>query len=246
MPLTETSWNLPTPDGKTIYGVKTSGAGATAAIFIAHGLTGHVNEYTLKRAAEYFASHGYDVYRVNLYGGQSDARQLLDCTLQTHADDFSIVTDHFSPAYKQTFLVGHSYGGPTVMLNPHPNATAYSLWDPSFDLATVHEDFESNYKALTGCYSVSWGTTFLIGQAMYDHAHTLDEAACIALAKANPVPTQVVFAGDGYYVSKSHNYQSFGNPRNRHDVVKGTSHCFYEGQTCEELLAKTHNWFKSF
>jgi hypothetical protein len=22
--------------------------------------------------------------------------------------------------------------------------------------------------------------------------------------------------------------------------------CFYEGQTCEELLAKTHNWFKSF
>lgn len=244
---TETRWTLPTADGKTIYGLKnTAGEGAKAAIIIVHGLTGHMNEYAFKRASDYFPEHGYDVYRFNLYDGNDNARHLVDCTLQTHADDLSTVIDHVAPQYEKAFLVGHSYGGPTVMLNPRLQAAAISLWDPSFDLKAVHEAFESNYKPLTGFYCLNWGTTRLIGEAMYNHAHTLDEAACSALAESNPVPLQVVMAGEGYYVNKPLNYDSFGSALNRRDVVKGTVHCFYEGQSCEELLAKTHNWFMSF
>lgn len=81
---------------------------------------------------------------------------------------------------------------------------------------------------------------------MVNHANTLDEEACTNLSKNFNAPVQVIMAGEGYYVNKPLNYDSFGSALNRRDVVKGTVHCFYEGQTCEELLAKTHAWFKRF
>ena len=30
------------------------------------------------------------------------------------------------------------------------------------------------------------------------------------------------------------------------DVVEGTSHCFYEGNSCDALLSKTEAWFSKF
>lgn len=242
----ETSWTLKTPDGAVLHGVTNSKGKADKAIFIAHGLTGHMYEYPLKRAADVFATQGYDVYRVNFYGGEKGERSLVDCTISIHAADLNAVLKKFGKPYKQRFLIGHSYGGTTVMLAKAKDITAASLWDPSFNLARVQESFSSNYKKLTGLYSVEWGTTFLIGKSMYDEAAKLDEKACIALAKACPHPVQVVHAGEGFYVKDKISYHSFGHPKNRHDIVKGTTHCFYEGTSCDRLLKKTQTWFESW
>lgn len=245
--MTETKWTLPTPDGKTIYGVKNSSReGANAAIFMAHGLTSTMYDYAFKRAADYFSQHGYDVYRCNFYDGQEGSRLLVDCTLRTHADDFSTVINAFRSSYEKVFVIGHSYGGPTIMLANPANVTAASLWDPSFDLAKANKDFSGMTKTFHGFLRLDWGTTILLNAKFEEYEDTFDEAECIRLSKAFQAPIQVVFASEGYYVKQPYNYHSFGHPQNRSDTVEGTQHCFHEGTTCDSLLAKTHDWFKQF
>ena len=91
----ETKWTIETPDGHTLYGVKNSAPNnATSAVFIVHGLTSTMNDYAYKRAADFLCGK-HDVYRFNLYAGEPGGRRLLDCTLQTHADDLNLVLAHF-------------------------------------------------------------------------------------------------------------------------------------------------------
>ncbi|MBL8638204.1 MAG: alpha/beta fold hydrolase [Alphaproteobacteria bacterium] len=241
----ETTWTIPTPDGHTIYGVKnSSGLTTSKAIFIVHGLTGYMNEYALKRAADYF-EETYDVYRFNLYDGQDSGRDLIDCTIQTHADDLNTVLSHFGSTYEKIFLIGHSYGGPSIMMANPSGISAVSLWDPSFDLRLIQEMFKSAYTPCGDMYMVNWGTTYLIGKAMYEEAGQLDESACIELSKKFLSPVQVISAGDGFFVQQPLSWHSFGDPNNIREFIAGTVHCFYEGNTCDELLKKTQDWFNT-
>lgn len=241
----ETTWTIPTPDGHTIYGVKnSSGLTTSKAIFIVHGLTGHMNEYAFKRAADYF-EETYDVYRFNLYDGRDGGRNMVDCTIKTHAGDLNLVLEHFAKSYKQVFLIGHSYGGPTVMTANPSNITAVSLWDPSFDLRHTQERFEDAYTPCGDMYMVNWGTTYLIGKAMYEEAGRLDESACIELSKKFLSPIQVISAGDGFFVQQHLSWHSFGAPNNIREFVAGTVHCFHEGNSCDDLLKKTQDWFNT-
>ncbi len=244
----ETTWQIETPDGHRLYGVRNGTGTALSAVFMVHGLTGHMHEYALKRAADHFAPTD-DVYRFNLYAGEPKARRLLDCTIQTHADDLNQVLEHFAPQYERIFLIGHSYGGPTVMMANPACTTAASLWDPTFDCAKVlvEEDcLQDTYLAATGAYAVEWGVTSLIGRAMHDEARRLNREACCALARDFRAPVQVVHAGNGLFARADVSYHTYGDPRNRRDVVEGTVHCFHEGNTCDVLLARTADWFRPF
>jgi alpha-beta hydrolase superfamily lysophospholipase len=242
----ETKWTIATQDGHTIYGVKNSSSDkATSAVFIVHGLTGNMHEYALKRAADYLSAQ-HDVYRLNLYDGEAGGRLLVDCTVQTHADDLNTVLAQFGGAYEKIFLIGHSYGGPTIMLARPAKITAVSLWDPSFDLRNIQSVFSAQYLEKDGYYVANWGTSYLIGKAMYEEAGRLDAEACSQLARDFGHPVQVIHAGDGFFINRPLSYHSFGNKLNRREVVAGTVHCFHEGNTCDELLAKTGEWFSQF
>lgn len=242
----EKNWILEARDGTNIYGVlNSSDKNTKKAIFLVHGLNRDMHEYAFKRAADYF-SENYDVYRFNLYDGREKGRALIDCTLQTHADDLDDVLNHYAGGYESVFLIGHSYGGPTVILANPRNITAVSLWDPSFDLKGVQSDFSKTYIEKEDCYSVNWGTSYLIGKEMYYCANKLDKDACIKLAQEFQHPVQVIHAGNGYYVNKDVSYHSYGNSQNIREVVSGTVHFFYEGNSCDELLQKTRNWFSKF
>lgn len=243
----ETTWTLITPDGATIYGRKNAGRmPSRAAVFIVHGLNCSMYDYPYKRAADAL-SRDYDVYRFNLYDGQDGGRRLLDCTLQTHADDLNTVLRHFAPDYDCVFLIGHSYGGLTIMLAAPENITAASLWDPSFDMKQVDVDFARCYEEIgSGYYALHWGSTLLLPHAMVAERQHFDRQKCIQMAKDFGAPVQVVFAQNGYYITKDVSYHSFGHPQNRKDIVRGTTHCFYEGNSCNTLLRKTKAWFQSF
>ncbi|MBI1308894.1 MAG: hypothetical protein GC129_03405 [Proteobacteria bacterium] len=243
MPVTEAPFTLPTADGATIYGTKSTAPGNTKAIFIVHGRTSTMGDYIFKRAADAFPEEGYDVFRFNLYDGEEGARSMVDCTLQTHADDLNTVLKAFAKSYQKTFLTGHSYGGPTVMLANPPGITAASLWDPSFDYAAAMHAFPKNSQKIGKYYADTWGVTVLVGEEMHRQDEKMDEAWCINLSKNFNAPVQVVFAGEGYYVKRPLSFHSFGHPQNRSDVVKGASHCFDNGQTCDELLRLTQQWF---
>lgn len=242
----EQKWVIDTPDKHKIYGIKTYASNPSKkAIFIVHGLACSMNDYALKRAADYFRKD-YDVYRFNLYDCQNSGRHLEDCTLLTHADDLNVVLNNFGSAYDQIFLIGHSYGGTTIMIANPKNITAVSLWDPSFNLKGIQEDFKSNYEECGNVYKLKWGTTILMGKAMYDHATEMNENACIALAKNFLSPVQVLTAGNDYYKDKPLSYNSFGDPNNIREIIEDADHCFFDGNTCDDLLSKAENWFNKY
>lgn len=240
----EHKFTLSTPDGKTIYGVR-SGDETKPALVVVHGLTGHMYEHQFKHAAREWGDD-FCVYRFNLYAGETGARSLIDCTLQTHADDFSCVIADVAQRHDKIFAVGHSYGGPTVMLANCPQLTAVSLWDPSYDLASIEEAFFDFYKPYAGVYTVNWGTTYLIGKAMRDHGVTLTAEKCAALSRQAKFPIQVILAGLGYYVGRGANYDTDCPYGHRRDVVEGTTHCFYESDSDIQVAQLTAEWFNQW
>lgn len=242
----EQKWVIDTPDNHKIYGIKNySGQPTKKAIFMVHGLTGHMNEYAFKRAADYFLTE-FDVYRFNLYDGEEGGRCLENCTIQTHANDLNTVLHHFSAAYDNIFLVGHSYGGPTIMLAAPDRITAVSLWDPSFDLHTIQKAFSASYVPYGEYYMLKWGVTSLISKAMYEEADRMDEAACIDLSRKFKAPIQVITAADGYFNNKLLSYHSHGPEGSIREFIAGTVHSFHESNTCDILLYQTKDWFLKY
>ena len=107
--MSESTWSIPTSDGKTIYGVLNKPTGKTnkKAILHVHGLTGHVYEFSQTTMAARFPEQGYDIIRPYLYHAPDNARKLVDCTLKTHADDIDTIFDHFRKDYDEIFVSGH-------------------------------------------------------------------------------------------------------------------------------------------
>lgn len=241
----EKEWTLQTPDGATVYGVTNGSGHAKSAIFMVHCLAGDRNHYAFKRAADYF-SPDYDVYRFDLYTWKAGARHLIDCTIQTHADDLNYVMAEYASKYSKVFLIGHSYGGPSVMLANPSHVTAVSLWDPSYDLNKIQESFTKKYVEQQRLYSCDWGICILIGEPMYQEAGQLDAHACAELSKKFKSPIQVIHASEGVYIHDAESYHSHGDKRNIREVVSGTEHNFYEGHSCDDLLQLTAKWFEKF
>ena len=244
------SWSLPTVDRRnTIYGIVnyTSGADTSAhdAVFIVHGLTSHANEYYNKIAAKRFCELGYDVYRINLYGFEPDARQLQNCTLEIHASDVNVMLNHFGQKYRNIFMIGHSYGAPTLMISKSnlTSIRALSLWDPSFNLSCIIQNWGCK-KVGEELYVVTkWNFQFLISAAMVKEASEFDSEKCLQLSAKCPYAIQVIHPSLGIYVNDEISWHSRGQAQNERIVIDGAGHCFEQNQTIEEAISKTHGWF---
>ena len=211
-----------------------------------HGMTRDMNDYVIKYGADFFA-RDYDVYRFNLYGGQDGARDILECTLADHADDINAVLTHFAGSYDKAFVIGHSYGGPSVMLANPKNITAVSLWEPTFDLKKWQDEYKNVFHEKDDSFVVGAGVYTLIGKPLYASARKLDDAACSKLAKEFTCPVQVVLGGESVLANMPHSYHSFNRHKGSHQVViPNAGHCFTEGKTADILLEKTQAWFATF
>ncbi len=78
----EQHWHIPTSDGHMIFGCTDSmeRTPCERAIVIVHGLTGNMDEYQHKTAANFFIRHHYDVIRFDLYSDMPKSRSLSGCT----------------------------------------------------------------------------------------------------------------------------------------------------------------------
>ena len=245
----EEKWTLPMDDGHLIYGVTNyarEDGPSDKCIVIVHDLSGDRDLYRYKRAAQFFPARGYDVVRFNLYSWEEKARRLFYCTLQTHADDVRTVLKEKASDYKKKFLIGHSYGGPSIMVAQPRQATALSLWDPSFDLPRIWDaDF---LRQKNGVTYFDWGVWLIVSQEMVSESRLYDEKSCLALSESLNVPIQVISAGakDQFFIHDKHSYHSAGHPLNERKVVDGADHCFNNGDTCDTLLDYTAEWFERF
>jgi dienelactone hydrolase len=215
------------------------------AVIMAHGYSGHSYEYPFKNFAK-VTEKDFCTYRINFYDGQEGGRRAIDCTLQTHADDLTTVIEWIKLNHNKIFTIGHSFGGPSVMLANHKDIKAASLWDPSYNIAQSYIDFASSYEKHQNFYVLTWGDSYLMGKPMYEFGSKLNAEFCENLAKHACFPVQVILAGTGYFVNKGNSYDSFGHPKNRRDIIAEAGHCFFENDTATEAATLTANWFKQW
>ncbi len=249
----EDYWEIESGDGFTIHGILDHAAGDQAtpekAVIIIHGLTGNPHEYIHESAADFFTEKGYDVIRPYLYGGEN-GRALVDCTLETHAQDVNTIVNNIRGKYKKLFLVGHSYGGPTVMIAKPNGITAVSLWDPSFNMPALWE--MSPPKEILGLYVARFGgVDHLLGEAMIEEGRTrFGEKECLKISGEFTAPVQVIGADESdeadLYAQCSLSWHSGYEGKKECIKVAGADHIFVRGESCDKLLNATLKWFEQF
>lgn len=60
--------------------------------------------------------HGFATLRVNMYDRTDNTRDMVDCTMETHVEDFGRIVAYARMQHSpRVFAVGHSYGGLTIL-----------------------------------------------------------------------------------------------------------------------------------
>ena len=234
-------------DGASIYGyinqALEQGRSQRLVVF-SHGLTGSPKEYHFKQGQRYFNDAGFDVVRFAYYAAEPGARRLQDCTAQIHATDLNTICDHFRDRYDELYIVGHSYGGLTILFAP-PVAKAYSFWDSAFVPYDSLWRHGADYAPVLDRYVLHWSSDHLVGTAMVEEAKTLTAEKARALAGAIRVPSQVVIAGvDSEHLPRNGLFDAL-RCRKSQVSLAAADHEFTAGETVFDLLDATRDWFVS-
>jgi len=233
--------------GSSVYG-RLNGTLNRPLVVIVHGLPCSIYEGLYEDAARWFASHGYAVYRFNLYGWQKDARQLIDCTLKTHAADLDAVVRHFRRrGVHKLYVAGHSFGAPVILSSQEQLFDTAALWDGSYDVSFAKEKYGypggKFIKQLNG-YFMRWGPNVIIGKAMADE---VDGMLWDELAKNFRKPLNIIAAGKGVLVKGARQYFAAASGPKSIKIIKGATHNFDDTpSTRTKLFSATKDWFDKF
>lgn len=245
----EKNIKIKTDDGKYIYGVlrlpknKTKLDGMPLVVFV-HGLTGHKNEHHFFNGARFFEKRGWPTFRFDLYGDEKHSRRLQNCMLETHAKDLDSVIDYFkNKSVRKIFVVGHSYGGLTVLMSKKKRYDGVALWDSS--CAPKRKGKRITGKNFSG-YMEDWGIAFLVGDAMTKEARRLTTKKCENLIKSIHAPVKIIVAGKGGLIKGGKKYFKAANVPKEFTVIKNATHCFDEDGTEKKLFQETYKWFLKF
>lgn len=232
---------LKTKDGHNIYGMLTLPRRATRRLVVfVHGLTGHKNEHLFYNGARFFARRGVASFRFDLYSGEKGGRSLMNCTCLTHAGDIDAVVKRFQKRFSKIYLVGHSLGGPSVLMADVKKIFGIVLWDPS-SRATLLK-LAGKIPRLGSSYVLKWGTEHLVGKKMRDE--WLRFSTPEQLTGKITVPLLVLCAGKGILKKGGMDYCKYAKGPSRFAVIKNAGHCFDENETAQDLLLETAKWIR--
>ena len=235
---------IKTRDGKYIHG-KLRGSLKKPLIIFVHGLTGYMDEHGFYNGARFFEKKGFSSFRFNLYDDWDDARKLHECDLKTHSGDLDRVVEYFRrKKVGDIYAIGHSYGGPTVLLSKTKNYKALVLWDPSFHFKELFKNkkYSKEFKG----YFKKWSLMFFVGSKFVAEAEKLAEAYW-RLIEQNKAPIKIILAGKGNAQSpKKHNFFNALNSPKEMIELKGSGHTFSEDRMEEKLFSETLKWLKKF
>ncbi len=236
----EKELKIPLGNGKYIYGVLRGHLKNPLVIFV-HGFTGHKNEHQFFNCARFLEKRGFSSFRFDLYNWKKDARKLEDCTLSLHGKDLDKVVDYFrSKNVKKIFVVGHSFGGVTVLLSQRKIFDAAVLWDSSGDKGVK---LKAEYvKELDKYYFQEGAYGFTISKEMYIENNKKLKPSW--LIKKLLVPTKVIVAGAGAMVEEGKELFQNANEPKAIAIIKNATHCFDEDGVEEELFEETLHWFE--
>ena len=201
-----------------------------------------MDEHLFYNGARFFDKHGISTLRFNLYDWQDDARKLIDCTLETHAQDLDTVVAYLRKKnVKRITAVGHSYGGPTILLSRRKDFEGVVLWDPAYD---SYETLFKNNKHIKeiNLYRIEGGYEVLVGKAMHEESKEVDWDNLIQHIR---VPVKIICAGKGALIAGGKKYYKQANNPKEFSIIDGANHNFFEEGTLEKLLDGTLAWAQS-
>jgi pimeloyl-ACP methyl ester carboxylesterase len=233
----ETSLRMPLPDGQAAYGKLRPGDKPELVIF-AHGLASGPGRTLPTAFAHYFADQGYPVLRFGFYDERPDARKLEGCTLAIHIADLQAVFTYAQAKldYDRIHLIGHSFGGLTIV-GAHLPAASAVLLDPSHP--SYNPFREARYIEPLDRYTFRGnGMQYLIGPAMVKEAGQLTAEDVIP---GHQSPTLVVSAM-GSVLAKTCVKYAEDIPGAKLVQVDGADHSFSVDEHLDQALLESHRW----
>ncbi len=245
--MVETKFILDTDDGHKIHGVlnKAKGKKNKKAVLFIHGLPANCRRYVPSLMAHSFPQKGYDIIRIDLYSSSLGGRSIVDVTLKIHGQDIDTVITHFSKNYDKIFGLGHSYGGPSLILSDQTKFTAFSLWDPTYRPSIITKHYKKHGKLFIS----TRGSGAVIGQSLYNEAKDMDENWARKQSNQVKCPIQVIYAGhkdNSFWVNEGESFHTYASTKTDEKIIRKASHSFYEEGASEILFKHTLNWFNQF
>lgn len=238
----ENNLKIPTPDRKIIYGKLRGPLSQTLVIFV-HGLGGRMDQHIYYNGARFLEKHNISSFRFNLYSWEDDARNLSDCTIETHSNDLDTVIGYFrKQGAKKIFVVGHSFGGPTILLSKNKDYDGVILWDPSYAEPLSFKDAE--YIDCLDMYKGRWEFEILFNKEMVEEEKDLKDREEKAI-QGIKVPIKVITAGNGFLKEGGKKYFELASDPKEHVVIEGAGHTFDEDRIEEKLFEETLSWINS-
>ena len=238
--------SFPTGDGKTIYGSFNASQKKTCRglIIYAHGLPSSRDDHTYLQSARMFAKLGYDCLRISFYDWRPNARCLTDCDISTHAHDLETTIKRYAKKYDKIYLIGHSWGGLTIVNTDRTGIAAISLWDPSYN-PPFWWPLCSRKQGKS--YFLIGGADVLMSADMYKDAMSFDINACRELSARVTVPLQVLHAKkDGILYKFKESYHSYAKGPTDYHLIARADHQFLDETAMAEAVQYTHQWFSRF
>lgn len=230
------------PDAKKLYGILQAVEDAEAPVVVfVHGLGGHMREKAIKFGAYAAVEAGYTALRVNLYDAEPDARKLVDCTVDTHVDDVTLVLEQIRSSGRKIAIVGHSLGGLIVQRLNRDLFDVAVLWDPTdAEAKDISHWSDARLDPATNNYELLWTSDLVMTPAFFDSwwRSTPDhhDLEC---------PTLVIEAGESDLKAECERYAKAQSAPSELFVVEGADHNFSSREATESLYVETVRWLKA-
>lgn len=215
-----------------------------------HSRPGSGNELLQYLGARYLHEFGISSVRLFMYDFAPRTRNLLDCTLQTHADDFDeVVKQVRNSGAPKVFGIGHSYGGITV-LKAKSALDAAVLWDPThgaFWSEHRGKEYEKDYpEKVVGDYVIGLaGYAYVTSKQMEDLDYSMGDTSNWAAHKHYPL--KIISAGNGAMIDLGKRYVDAAGEPKEQVVISGASHQFEDSdKIVSKLYEETVSWLKKF
>lgn len=232
---------IKTDDGKLIHGtLVTSKTKSDKLVVFVHGFTGHPNEHIFFNGAKLFSESGLDSFRFSLYdGGDKDYRQFRDTKISLHGEDINTVVKNFRKKYKKIFVVGHSYGGTSLLFTDSSQIDAFVFWDASYINWKERSDDFIEFNKKFNMHVASWGIEVLVGNQYIEELKNFPD--CGELIKKINKPALFVGADKGNAKASEKYYTNANDPKTL-EIIKNADHNFNNFKAEETLLELTKNW----
>ena len=238
----EKELKIKTLDKKIIYGTFAEAEKKSNKLVIfVHGFTGHQNEHIFFNGAKFFTKNGFDTFRFDLYAGGKNSRNFRDTKISLHGSDITTVIKYFRKKYKKIYVIGHSYGGTSLLFVDQSLVDGFVFWDASY-ISSKDATEDIKYNKDLDAYISEWGIEIIIGKDFIDELRNFPD--CGKLIKQINKPVLFITASRKIASKMGKKYfKSANNPKKLVDI-KTADHNFNKWRDEETLFKETYNWLK--